>query len=154
MGRLGSKPPEDLPDLLSCPQPAMLHLKSIYQFFGFCRLGLLLGFYGNLRRNATECEPSTDCYSPLHSMHTQQHLLMCLQEQGKPHLARAVLSQNPGGVDAENQEQDGPRDAPAHPHVFLLSTSEFHAKGRPDGQVEGSLAASLRNVLVSVSSVA
>lgn len=56
--------------------------------------------------------------------------------------------------DAENQEQDGSLDASAHRYVFPLSTSVFHAEGRPDGQVEGRRGASLWSFIFSVRSVA
>lgn len=56
--------------------------------------------------------------------------------------------------DAENQEQDGFLVASSHFYVFLLNTSVFHAEGRPDGQVEGSLAASLCSFILSVRNVA
>lgn len=57
--------------------------------------------------------------------------------------------------DAENQEQDGPPDAFCSslclPPQYIRV---FHAEGRPDGQMEGSLAASLCSFKLSVRNVA
>lgn len=48
--------------------------------FELCRLGLLLSSYTHQSRNVTECELST-AITPLHSMQTQQHLLICQEQE-------------------------------------------------------------------------
>lgn len=129
--------------------PLRVHLSE----FEFCRLGLLLGSYAHRRRNVTECELST-AITPLHSMQTQQHLLTCCQEQ-ESHAFPELCWTNK--LASMRCRESGTRWAP---RCFCpsscppLNTSVFHAEGRPDGQVEGSLAASLCSFILYVRSVA
>lgn len=103
-----------------------------------------------------ECELSV-AMTLIHSMETQRHgnPLDRLPRAGRatPSHSCAEPVSWPVG-DAENQEQDGSLDASSHRYVFLLSTAVFHAEGRPDGQVEGRLGASLCSFIFSVRSVA
>lgn len=121
--------------------------------FGFYSLGLLLGSYEHCSRNVTEYELSTTI-TPLHSMQTQQHLLTCCQEQ-ESHTFPELCWTNKLAV--MGCSESGTRWAPrcfCPSSCPLLNTSVFHADGRPDGQVEGSLAASLCSFILYVRSVA
>lgn len=126
--------------------------ESVCQCFLFYRLDLLLGFMGILMGRWQSVN-----WVQLPFLITAGKLYgtsWCVAKDTEKPLLLGAEPMTWPLRDAEIQEQDGSLGASPHLYIFLLNTPVLHVGGRPDGQVEGSLAASLCSFILSVRSVA